>query len=64
VLGHKKIEITRAYIYIEKSLFERTEDDKFHIKVAATQPEIMQLLETGFEYVMQKDDLAYFRKRK
>jgi hypothetical protein len=26
--------------------------------------EITQLLEAGFEYVLQKDNLAYFRKRK
>ncbi|MCJ7561177.1 site-specific integrase [Candidatus Bathyarchaeota archaeon] len=64
VLGHKNIEITRGYIYIEKALYKTTEDDKFHSKVATTQAEIMQLLESGFEYVMQKDGLAYFRKRK
>jgi len=64
VLGHKNIEITRGYIYIEKALYTTTEDDKFHSKVATTQAEIMQLLESGFEYIMQKDGLAYFRKRK
>jgi hypothetical protein len=26
--------------------------------------EIIQLLKAGFGYVLQKDDLAYFRKRK
>jgi len=35
-----------------------------HVKVAKTQEEITQLLETGFEYVLQKDGLAFFRKRK
>ena len=64
VLGHKNIEITRNYIYIEKALYKISEDDKFHIKVSSEQAEIVQLLELGFEYVMQKDSLAYFRKRK
>jgi integrase len=64
LLGHKNIEITREYIYIEKSFFQSTEDDEFHVKVAKTQEEIVQLLELNFEYVMKKDGLAYFRKRK
>jgi hypothetical protein len=64
VLGHKNIEITRGYIYIEKTLYKNTEGDKFHTKVATKKEEIIQLLDSGFEYVMTKDDLAYFRKRK
>ena len=31
---------------------------------AKTQEQTTQLLEAGFEYVLQKDDLAYFRKLK
>ena len=38
--------------------------DDYHVRVAKTQEEITQLLETGFEYVLQKDGLAFFRKRK
>ena len=34
------------------------------VKVASTPKEIAALLETGFEYIMTKDNLAYFRKRK
>jgi len=34
------------------------------VKVARTNDEITELLEAGFEYVLQKDNLAYFRKRK
>jgi integrase len=64
LLGHKNIEITRGYIYIEKSLFQSTENDKFHAKIATTRTEMIELLESGFEYVTQKDGLAYFRKRK
>ena len=32
--------------------------------VAETKEEIKQPIEAGFEYVTQKDTLAYFRKRK
>jgi hypothetical protein len=31
---------------------------------AKTPDEIKTLLEVGFEYVCQKDDMLYFRKRK
>ena len=34
------------------------------VKVATTPEEIAALLEIGFEYVMTKEGLAYFRKRK
>lgn len=64
MLGHKNIEITRGYTYIEKALYKTTEEDKFHGKVAINQAEIMLLLESGFEYIMQKNGLAHFRKRK
>jgi integrase len=64
VLGHKNIEITRSCICIEKALHKSSDDVKFHITVASNKAEIMQLLELGFEYIMQKDSLAYFRKRK
>ncbi|MGC9346432.1 MAG: hypothetical protein ACP5ER_06570 [Candidatus Bathyarchaeales archaeon] len=38
--------------------------EEFHVKVAETAEEIKELLEAGFEYVLQRDGLAYFRKRK
>lgn len=64
LLGHKTILSTQVYIHIERTLFLNAPPDQYHIKVAKTQEEITQLLETGFEYVLQKDDLAFFRKRK
>ena len=63
-LGHKNIEVTRQYINIEHSLYESNADDGFITKVATTQKEILELLDVGFDYIMQKDGLAYFRKRK
>ena len=64
LLGHKTIQSTQVYIHIERSLFLNAPPDEYHVKVAKTQEEITQLLGTGFEYVLQKDGLAFFRKRK
>jgi len=64
LLGHKSIQSTQVYIHIERGLFLNAPPDDYHVKVAKTQEEITQLLETGFEYVLQKDGLAFFRKRK
>jgi len=62
-LGHKKLDTTLLYIQIEKALFKEINDD-FIVKVAKNPKEIKALLEVGFGYVCQKDDLLYFRKRK
>jgi len=64
-LRHKCIQNTEKYIYIEHAIFgEGADSDQFISKVAASQDEIKKLIETGFEFVLQKDGLAYFRKRK
>jgi hypothetical protein len=49
---------------VRYGVFQNIANDEYHVKVAKTKEEITQLLEAGFEYVLQKDDLAYFRKRK
>lgn len=64
ILGHKDLKSTQVYIHISHALFQNTPPEDFHAKVATTPEEITQLLEAGFEYVLQKDSLAYFRKRK
>ena len=64
ILGHKNIEMTRKYVKMPEAIYSTNADDDFHTKVATTQSEIVELLNSGFEYVMQKDGLAYFRKRK
>jgi site-specific recombinase XerD len=63
LLGHRKIDSTMIYINLESALFY-TENNEFHVKTAKTQEEIEGLLEVGFEYVCEKDNLIYFRKRK
>lgn len=44
-------------------IYERT-NDEFCVRVARTTEEIKALLEVGFEYVLEKDGLRFFRKRK
>lgn len=62
-LGHKSLNSTEIYINIERTMFESTSDE-FTVKVTEEAEEIKTLLETGFEYVCQKDDLIFLRKRK
>ncbi|MEM2971339.1 MAG: site-specific integrase [Candidatus Bathyarchaeia archaeon] len=64
LLGHKSIQSTMIYVHIEKALFLNMPPEEYHVKIAKTPEEITQLLEAGFEYVCQKDGLAFFRKRK
>jgi hypothetical protein len=51
------------YVQIEKSLFNGNSYE-FTVRVAKTPEEVKSLLETGFEYVCEKDGLMFFRKRK
>jgi integrase len=64
VLGHKSIQSTELYIHTEEQLYQNGTNDEFTVKVASTPKEISDLVEHDFDYVMTKDDLAYFRKRK
>ncbi len=62
-LGHKSLQSTEIYINVEQALFDDA-DDEFHVKVAQDPKQVKALLEVGFEYICQKDDLLFFRKRK
>ena len=63
-LGHKSLKSTEIYINIEHTLFEAGVNDEFTVKVAEKPEEIKALLEIGFEYVLQKDNLIFLRKRR
>jgi integrase len=63
-LGHREIKNTMIYIAIEHTTFGLSADDEFHVRVTEKTEEIKALLETGFEYVCQKDNLVFLRKRK
>ena len=62
-LGHRKIETTLLYIQLAETIFQDT-DEEFTVRVAKTEEEITKLLEVGFEYICEKDERVYFRKRK
>ena len=63
LLGHKQVKTTEIYVHLEHAIF-RTKNDEFTVRVARTPEEIQTLLEVGFEFVVQKDGLLFFRKRK
>ncbi len=58
LLGHRNIESTLVYTHLISS-----EGDEYHSAVAKTVEKARKLLEEGFEYVCQKDDLMLFRKK-
>jgi hypothetical protein len=62
-LGNKKLDTTQLYVQIDETLFKDV-NDEFTTKAAKTPEELKSLIEVGFEYVYQKDDLLFFRKRK
>lgn len=62
-LGHKQLGNTEIYINIERTIFKESSDG-FTVKVVEKPEEIKALLEVGFEYVCQKDNLIFLRKRK
>ncbi len=64
VLGHRSMKSTEVYINIEQAVFEEDENEEFIVKIAETRDEIKALLEVGFKYICEKEDLMYFRKRK
>jgi site-specific recombinase XerC len=62
-LGHNKIDTTLLYIQLAETIFKNL-NDEFTVKVANKKEDIKALLEVGFEYICEKDELYYFRKRK
>jgi len=63
LLGHQKLDTTLLYIQIEQAMYTET-DDEFTVMAVKKPEEIKNLLEVGFEYVCQKDDPTFLRKRK
>jgi hypothetical protein len=59
LLGHRNIESTLVYTQLISF-----ESDEYYSAVAKSVEETRKLLETGFEYVCQKEDIMLFRRRK
>jgi hypothetical protein len=55
--------VGKITVIIERMIFGEYFDE-FTVKGGKQTREIKALLETGFEYVCQKDDLMFFRKRR
>ena len=45
-------------------MFGESGNDEYTVKIAENPKEVKSLLEVGFEYVCQKDNLIFLRKRK
>ena len=52
------------YILKSKKTLYKEKTDAFTVKVAKNKDEITDLLATGFDYICEKDGLAFFRKHK
>jgi integrase len=59
-LGHKKIETTMFYT----QLINYNEEEEYTCKTATNIKEATQLIEAGFTYVAEKDEIMLFRKHK
>lgn len=51
------------YVNIEHGIFELT-NDEFTVRIAEKPEEVNSLLEVGFEYICQKDNLILVKKRR
>jgi len=59
LLGHRSIKNTLLYTQLMD-----TEEDDYICKVAEKTKDIAKLIEDGFEYVCDLENLKFFRKRK
>jgi len=54
---------TPIYIQLEKAFYQ-DRNDSFIVMAVKDPDEIKAMLEVGFDYVCQKDDFVFLRKRK
>jgi len=59
ILGHKNIKNTLIYTHLIEF-----QDDEYTCKVAKNLDEACKLVEAGFKYVTEMDNIKIFRKRK
>jgi len=59
LLGHKSIKNTLIYTQLVT-----LEEDEYVCRVAKTPKHIQELIENGFEYICEQEDLKFFRRRK
>jgi hypothetical protein len=61
-LGHREVKNTLIYIDLEIAYYPNT-NSNYVSKVAKTEQEICNLIDSGFEYVCDLQDAKIFRKR-
>jgi hypothetical protein len=49
---------------VEEAIFGLSNDDEYEVTATNEKEEIEKLISVGFEYICEKDDLLFFRKRK
>jgi integrase len=62
LLGHRNWKNTQVYVQILAVL--NGTDQEYTAKVAKTPQEVMELIEQGFQFVLEMEGLRYFKKRK
>jgi integrase len=60
-LGHKSLQHTRKYVLLGNALFNNQKED-FVCKIARTAEEASELIEHGFEFVNEIQDVFLYRK--
>ena len=60
LLGHKKLETTMFYV----QLIAHDNDEEYTVKTASNIKEATDLIEHGFQYVTEMENIKIFRKRK
>jgi len=63
MLGHKGVNNTLIYITLESSIYLQT-DEHFTCRIAYNEQEEAELIEAGFTHINNRDNLAFYRKRK
>ena len=62
LLGHRNIQNTLRYINLEQAIFEES-SDKFHVRVVDSIEDACELLEVGYDFVMDMNGKKLLRKR-
>jgi integrase len=62
-MGHRDLNTTRKYVHLLKIL-QMIKDDGWICKTATNIKEDQELIESGFEYISERDEIKLYRKRK
>ena len=63
-LGHVSLENTSLYVQVEQAIFGLSNENKYDATATNDKEDIKKLISVGLEYIRQKDEILFFRKRK